>query len=240
MAARLLVVDDDRELRELLTDYLSRAGFDVLARADGGQLMRLLEQEAIDLLILDLQLPGQDGLDLCRQLRTTCDLPVLMLTARGTEIDRVVGLEVGADDYLVKPFSPRELLARIKALLRRSSAPMRGSRVTSAARQVRIGRWRFDTEARQLIDSDGVVVALSGAEYRLLKVFIERPNLVLSRDRLLDLTQGPDGNAFDRAIDVQVGRLRKRLRDSARAPSYIKTVRGEGYVFAPPSASRTS
>lgn len=236
MAAKLLVIDDDRELRELLTGYLSRAGFEVLARPDGHQLSRLLEQEAVDLLILDLQLPGQDGLDICRRLRTTCDLPILMLTARGAEVDRVVGLEVGADDYLVKPFSPRELLARIKALLRRSSGLARVSRGAIDTRRVRVGRWLFDSEARQLIDADGVAVALSGAEYRLLRVFVERPNLVLSRDRLLDLTQGREATPFDRAIDVQVGRLRKRLRDSAREPSYIKTVRGEGYVFAPPEA----
>lgn len=226
---RILVVDDDREIRALLADYLCENGYATQAVADGQAMWVQLDEKRPDLVILDLALPGEDGLSLCRTLRARSDVPVIMLTARGTALDRIIGLEMGADDYLPKPFEPRELLARVRSVLRRS--PSRAAS-TSTARKVRFGAWILDRTARHLIDARGVVVAMSGAEYRLLGVFLDNPNHVLTRDRLLDLTSGRDIDAFDRSIDLQVSRLRQRLGDDARSPELIKTVRGEGYVLA--------
>jgi two-component system OmpR family response regulator len=228
-ADHVLVVDDDAEIRKLLGEYLQRNGFRVSLATDGKEMRRTIEQTRPDIVVLDVMLPGDSGLTLCRDLRARSSLPVIMLTARGEEVDRVVGLEIGADDYLSKPFSPRELLARIKSILRRTRGlpPVRGS-----AQQVRFAGWTLDLAARQLVAPDGVVVALSGAEFRLLSVFIERPNRVLDRNQIMDLTVGRDGAPFDRSIDVQVSRLRVRLRDDAREPRIIKTVRSEGYVLA--------
>ena len=225
---RVLVVDDDREIRALLADYLCENGYATQAVADGRAMWEQLEEKHPDLVILDLALPGEDGLSLCRKLRAHSDVPVIMLTARGASLDRIVGLEMGADDYLPKPFEPRELLARIRSVLRRSSRDAS----TSGAHKVRFGAWILDRTARHLIDSRGVAVAMSGAEYRLLCVFLDNPNHVLSRDQLLDLTSGRDIDAFDRSIDLQVSRLRQRLGDDARSPELIKTVRGEGYILA--------
>jgi two-component system OmpR family response regulator len=225
----VLVVDDDAEIRKLLGEYLQRNGFRVSLATDGREMRRALENSRPDIVVLDLMLPGDSGLTLCRDLRVDSSLPVIMLTARAEEVDRIVGLEMGADDYLAKPFSPRELLARIKSILRRTRGlpPARGD-----AHQVRFAGWTLDLAARQLIAPDGVVVALSGAEFKLLSVFVEHPNRVLDRNQLMDLTIGRDGTPFDRSIDVQVSRLRVRLRDDAREPRIIKTVRNEGYVLA--------
>jgi two-component system OmpR family response regulator len=225
----VLVVDDDAEIRKLLGDYLQLNGFRVSLATDGREMRRRLEQSRPDIVVLDLMLPGDNGLTLCRDLRAASSLPVIMLTARGEEVDRIVGLEMGADDYLSKPFSPRELLARIKTILRRARglAPARGD-----AQRLRFAGWTLDLAARQLVAPDGVVVPLSGAEFRLLTVFVEHPNRVLDRNQLMDLTVGRDGTPFDRSIDVQVSRLRVRLRDDAREPRIIKTVRSEGYVLA--------
>ncbi len=225
----VLVVDDDAEIRKLLGEYLQRNGFRVSLATDGREMRRTLENSRPDIVVLDLMLPGDSGLTLCRDLRVESSLPVIMLTARAEEVDRIVGLEMGADDYLAKPFSPRELLARIRSVLRRTRGlpPARAD-----AHQVRFAGWTLDLAARQLIASDGVVVALSGAEFRLLSVFIDHPNRVLDRNQLIDLTVGRDGTPFDRSIDVQVSRLRMRLRDDAREPRIIKTVRSEGYVLA--------
>jgi two-component system OmpR family response regulator len=225
----VLVVDDDAELRKLLGEYLQRNGYRVSLATDGKEMRRALEASRPDLVVLDLMLPGDSGLTLCRDLRAGSNLPVIMLTARADEVDRIVGLEMGADDYLAKPFSPRELLARIKSILRRTRglAPARGD-----AHRLRFAGWTLDLAARQLVAPDGVVVALSGAEFRLLSVFVEHPNRVLDRNQLMDLTVGRDGSPFDRSIDVQVSRLRVRLRDDAREPRIIKTVRSEGYVLA--------
>ena len=233
----LLVVDDDREIRNLLSDYLERQGLRCTAVADGRQMRAALETGRHDLVILDLMLPGEDGLVLCRNLRAapaTAQLPVLMLTARGDDMDRILGLEMGADDYLPKPFVPRELLARVRAILRRTRAlpPNLGSAAQPRARQLAFAGWRLDTTARHLVDADGVVVPLSGAEYRLLLVLLEHPRRVLSRDQLLELTQGREAEAFDRSIDLLVSRLRQRLREDAREPRILKTQRGEGYVLA--------
>jgi two-component system OmpR family response regulator len=225
----VLVVDDDAEIRRLLGEYLERNGFRVSLATDGKEMRRRLEQSRPDIVVLDLMLPGDSGLTLCRDLRAGSSLPVIMLTARAEEVDRVVGLEMGADDYLAKPFSPRELLARIRSILRRTRGlpPARGD-----AHRVRFAGWTLDFAARQLVAPDGVVVALSGREFRLLAVFIEHPNRVLDRNQLMDLTVGRDGTPLDRSIDVQVSRLRERLRDDAREPRIIKTVRSEGYVLA--------
>lgn len=223
----ILIVDDDAEIRSLLRDYLERNGLRATAVADGRAMRTALANGHFDMVILDLMLPGEDGLVLCRELRAQSSLPVIMLTARGEETDRIVGLEMGADDYLPKPFNPRELLARIKAVLRRSQTPPVH---TTEARRLHFAGWTLDLAHRQLISADGVVVALSGGEFRLLKIFLDRPQRVLSRDQLLDLIHGREASPFDRSIDVQVGRLRRRLADEDA--KLIQTVRGEGYVLA--------
>lgn len=227
----LLVVDDDTELRNLLGDYLRKNGYQVSLAADGVAMQALLAEHSIDLIVLDLMLPGEDGLVLCRNLRAHSNLPVIMLTARGDETDRIIGLEMGADDYLPKPFNPRELLARIKSVLRRAQA-LPDSLEVSNNRYLYFGNWQLDTIARNLHAKDGLVVALSGAEYRLLKVFLDHANRILSREQLLDLTLGKDADPFDRSIDVQISRLRQRLGDNAKEPAIIKTVRSEGYVLS--------
>lgn len=230
----ILIVDDDPEIRRLLADYLSRNGFTALAARDGREMGQLLERHAVDLLVLDLMLPDTDGLTLCRDLRArpaTAALPVLMLTARGEETDRIVGIEMGADDYLVKPFNPRELLARIKSVLRRTRALPPNLR-PEARRYLRFAGWTLDTAERLLSTPDGIVTPLSGGEFRLLRVLLDHPNRVLNRDQLMELIHGREAEAYDRAIDVQVSRLRQRLRDDGREAQLIRTVRGEGYVLA--------
>jgi two-component system OmpR family response regulator len=227
----LLLVDDDAELRDLLRDYLGQAGYRVSAVADGRQMQRALDAARVDLVILDIMLPGEDGLSLCRRLRAQSRVPILMLTARGDEIDRIVGLEMGADDYLAKPFNPRELLARIKSILRRAGS-LPENLADEDVRRFRFAGWSLDTQTRQLLSPDGVLVDLSGAEYSVLRVLVEHPNRVLSRDQLLEFTQGREAAPFDRAIDVQIGRLRRKLDDDAREARLIKTVRNAGYVLA--------
>jgi two-component system OmpR family response regulator len=235
-ADHILVVDDDREIRQLVAGYLEKNGLRATAAADGREMRAVLEASAVDLIVLDVMMPGEDGLTLCRNLRAGRHraIPVLMLTARDDQTDRIIGLEMGADDYLTKPFAARELLARIKAVLRRTRMLPPNLQVTEASRLIAFGRWRLDTAARHLLDPDGTVVALSGAEFRLLRVFLDHPNRVLNRDQLLNLTQGRDAEHFDRSIDLLVSRLRQRLQDDAREQSYIKTVRSEGYVFSMP------
>lgn len=232
----ILVVDDDREIRTLLADYLTQSGLRASVAANGKQMRQLLETTPVDLIVLDIMMPGTDGLTLCRELRSSAhkNVPVLMLTARSEDTDRIVGLEMGADDYLVKPFVARELLARIKAILRRTRMLPPNLQITEAGRCLAFGNWQLDTSARHLVDAQGTVVALSGAEYRLMRVFLDHPQRVLNRDQLLNLTQGRDAELFERSIDLLVSRLRQRLNDDAREPAYIKTVRSEGYVFSMP------
>ncbi|OGA07272.1 MAG: DNA-binding response regulator [Betaproteobacteria bacterium RIFCSPHIGHO2_12_FULL_69_13] len=227
----LLVVDDDREIRRLIEEYLVQADYRVTTVGEGKAMRRALENHRIDLVVLDLMLPGEDGLSLCRELRSRSNLPVLMLTARGAEIDRIVGLEMGADDYLAKPFNPRELLARIRSILRRAHA-LPPNLVAEEVSAFRFAGWLLDVASRNATAPDGLVVPLSGAEFRLLRVLLEHPQRVLSRDQLLELVNGREAILFDRSIDVLIGRLRKRLRDDGKEPSLIKTVRGEGYVLA--------
>ena len=227
----ILIVDDEPEIRRLLVDYLMRNGFEALAARDGRDMWQALERHAVDLLVLDLMLPDSDGLTLCRDLRARSNLPVLMLTARGEEADRIVGIEMGADDYLVKPFNPRELLARIKSILRRTRALPPNLR-PEPVRCLRFAGWCLDTAERLLTAPDGVATPLSGGEFRLLRILLEHPNRVVRREQLIEMIHGREAEAYDRAVDVQVSRLRHRLRDDNREPQLIKTVRGEGYVLA--------
>ncbi len=223
----LLVVDDDPDLRSLLQDYLGEQGYTVRTAAEGTALWAALAEQPADLIILDVMLPGTDGLELCRLLRARMSTPILMLTARGDEMDRIIGLEMGADDYLPKPFHPRELLARIRSIFRRVAQTGSGS----PARTVQFDGWTLDLAAHHLIRADHVVVPLSTGEFRLLKALAEHPNQVLSRDQLMDALAGRDADPFDRTIDVMISRLRRRLGDDAREPALIKTIRNEGYVL---------
>jgi two-component system OmpR family response regulator len=232
----ILIVDDDREIRQMLADYLQKNGLRTSVAGDGREMRAALETTPVDLIVLDVMMPGDDGLVLCRELRAGKHkaTPVLMLTARDDEMDRIIGLEMGADDYLSKPFAARELLARIKAILRRTRMLPPNLQISEAGQLLTFGEWRLDTVGRHLLDREGTTVALSGAEYRLLRVFIDHPQRVLNRDQLLNLTQGRDAEIFDRSIDLLVSRVRQRLGDDAREPTYIKTVRAEGYVFSVP------
>ncbi|MDQ1815697.1 response regulator [Massilia sp. CCM 9210] len=232
----VLIVDDDRDIRELLSTYLEKQGLCCTAVADGREMRAALQRSTPDVIVLDIMLPGDDGLVLCREIRAGKHraIPILMLTARDDETDRVVGLELGADDYMAKPFAARELLARIRAVLRRTRMLPPNMQVTESARLIGFGTWRLDVVARHLLADDDVAVALSTAEYRLLRVFLDHPQRVLTRDQLLELTHGHDAQAFDRSIDILVSRLRQRLRDDPREPRYIKTLRSEGYVLSCP------
>jgi two-component system OmpR family response regulator len=230
----ILIVDDDRDICELLTRYLERNGYRVTTVPDGRQMRSVLGLNRIDLIVLDLMLPGEDGLALCRHLRSHAAkaTPILMLTARNEETERILGLEMGADDYLTTPFAARELLARIRAVLRRTRMLPPNLNTTEPAHQLAFGDWLFNIGGRHLLDASGTLVSLSGAEYRLLRVFLDHPHRVLNREQLAQLTQGRDSDSFCRSIDLLVSRLRQRLNEDAREPRYIKTVRNEGYVFA--------
>ena len=230
----ILIVDDDKDIRELLDAYLQKHGFKVTAVANGRRMNAAIDTNSIDLIVLDLMLPGEDGLTLCRDLRTgkAKSIPILMLTARNEETDRVIGLEMGADDYLTKPFAARELMARIRAVLRRTRMLPPNMRIAEGAPKIGFGEWVLSVSARHLLDPEGTVVSLGGGEYRLLRVFLDHPQRVLSRDQLLNLTQGRDTDPLDRSIDLLVSRLRQRLKDGPRESRYIKTVRNEGYVLA--------
>ncbi|MEA3641128.1 MAG: response regulator [Lamprobacter sp.] len=226
---QVLVVDDDASLRELLENYLQREGFKVSGVADGSAMFEWLSEAETDIIILDLMLPGDDGLTLARRLRQQTQVPIIMLSARGDEIDRIVGLEVGADDYLSKPFNPRELLARIRAVLRR---PAQHHGDGHGAAHISFGPYRLELASRRLL-RNGESVSLTGSEFDLLRIFAEHPNRVLDRDRLLDLLKGYERNPFDRSIDVQVARLRAKIEPDKKAPCYIRTVWGRGYIFTP-------
>jgi len=232
-APHILIVDDHREIRDLVSRALTKEGFRVSTAADGRAMRKVLADARIDLILLDLMLPGEDGLALCRAIRAESKIAIIMLTAKGEEIDRVIGLEMGADDYLPKPFGSRELIARIKAVLRRSEDKVGPSPTDRQPQRYRFDRWSLDTATRELIRADGVTIALSSGEYDLLIAFVERPQRVLTRDRLLDLARGRAANAMDRSIDTQVSRLRKKLELDPGEPKIIKTVWGGGYMFAP-------
>jgi two-component system, OmpR family, response regulator len=230
-AAHVLFVEDDAEIRGLVADFLRQSGFRVTVAQDGEEMDRVMKTDAVDLLILDIMLPEEDGLSLCRRVRASGNLPVIMLTARGSEIDRVVGLEIGADDYLTKPFSTHELVARIRALLRRSQhAPLEPR---SRRRSIlTFADWRLDLVARRLHSRDGTRVPLTSGEFELLVAFCEHANRVLTRDQLLDYTHGKAPAVIDRSIDIQVSRLRRKIEKDPKDPVLIQTVRSGGYVFA--------
>jgi two-component system OmpR family response regulator len=229
----ILVVDDHREIRELVSRALAREGFRVSVAADGREMRKVMADAGIDLVVLDLMLPGEDGLSLCRRLRTDSNIPVIMLTAKGEEVDRVIGLEMGADDYLPKPFGSRELVARIKAVLRRARETPKVPESGHKPRRFRFDRWTLDTDTRELLRDDGIGVPLSTGEYDLLIVLVERPQRVLSREQLLDLSRGRSATAFDRSVDTQVSRLRKKIERDPGEPRIIKTVWGGGYMLTP-------
>ncbi|TAN59200.1 MAG: response regulator [Magnetospirillum sp.] len=232
----ILIVDDDPDICALLTQFLTGQGYTVATAGDGAAMRQALVGETVDLVILDLMLPGEDGLSLCRHLRATTSLPIIMLTAMGSETDRVVGLEMGADDYLAKPFSTRELLARIRAVLRRASqmtpnAPGEPAPADEPGEILEFSGWHLDVSRRRLTSPDGVLAEITSGEFDLLLAFLHHPHQVLSRDQLLDLARGRVSGPFDRTIDVQVGRLRRKMETDPKTPELFKTVRGGGYVL---------
>jgi two-component system OmpR family response regulator len=231
-SAHILIVDDHQEIRHLVSRILEKDGYRVSTAADGRQMRQRLRDHNIDLIVLDLMLPVEDGLALCRDLRAkSSPIPIIILTAKGDEIDRVLGLEMGADDYVAKPFSSRELLARIKAVLRRSHAfPPQGRNADPAL--YRFGHWSLDTTRREL-ENDDIVVPLSTGEFNLLMAFLRHPHRVLNRDQLLDLAKGRSAAPLDRSIDLQVSRLRRKIEKDAKNPEIIKTIWGDGYIFTP-------
>jgi two-component system OmpR family response regulator len=231
LSAHILFIEDDPEIRGLVADFLRQNGLRVSVAQDGAEMDQLLDVGGVDLLILDIMLPKEDGLSLCRRVRAAGNLPVIMLTARGGEIDRIVGLEMGADDYLTKPFSSHELLARIRALLRRSQYSPRTE--DGGRRSVLLfGNWRLDLVARRLHSLDGTRIPLTGSEFELLVAFCEHANRVLTRDQLLDFTRGKAPPSLDRSIDIQVSRLRRKVEKDPKDPVLIQTVRSGGYIFA--------
>jgi len=230
---RILVVDDDEDIRDLLKEYLEKNGFAVSTASDGQLMHQLWPAQRFDLMVLDIMMPGDDGFTLCKEVRAKSNVPIIMLTAGSDETDRIIGLELGADDYVGKPFNPRELLARIKAVLRRyeDGGERHGS---ENAHRVRFGDWHLDLTNRELTDPNGEVQSLNGADFNLLHLFLSRPGEVLSRDDLSHHLRGRDSSPFDRSIDVQISRLRSRLHDDGKSPQLIKTVRGAGYILTVP------
>lgn len=231
-APRVLIVDDDPDLCDLLSEYLAANGLTVAAAGDGAAMRQAMARQMPDVVVLDLMLPGEDGLSLARELRARSEVGILMLSARGEEMDRVIGLEVGADDYVAKPFSPRELLARVRALLRRTRAATTAATPVAIPERYCFGPFALDIAAHRLL-RDGLKVHITTAEFELLRVFVERPNRVLNRDDIIDLLKGYDRDPFDRTVDIRVTRLRRRIEANPSHPTYIRTVRGEGYLFTP-------
>ena len=229
----ILVVDEQKEICEVVQQYLSSEGYRVSVANDGGGMRRVMESAEVDLVILDLMLPGEDGLTLARQLREESTVGIIILTGRGETVDRIIGLEMGADDYLPKPFHLRELLARVKSVLRRASSRAQKEKPSGSRARARFAGWHLDLSTRELVSPDGGEVRLTTGEFDLLAAFVNNANQVLSRDRLLDLARNREAGPFDRTIDVQVGRLRRKLEPDPQKPTMIKTVRGTGYIFTP-------
>ena len=227
---QILVVDDDKSIRELLSEYLAKAGFSIISAEDGIEMTLKLKDNQPDLIILDVMMPGDDGFTLCQRIRQSSNVPIIMLTANSDEVDRVLGLEIGADDYIAKPFSPRELLARIKALLRRSSFIKDESKSTNP-RYIKFAQWKLDTLQHKLVSEMGETLTLTGADYQLLMLFLNSPYQAISRDEICQALHGRDAFANERGIDVHLSRLRQSLGDNAKLPQIIKTVRGAGYIF---------
>jgi len=229
----ILVVDDNKEIQDLVSRFLTKDGYRVSTAGDGREMKKIIADARIDLILLDLMLPGDDGLTLCRDIRADSNIPIIMLTAKGEEIDRVIGLEMGADDYIAKPFGTRELLARIKAVLRRTGDVASPAATPDTPSNYLFDEWKLDTAKRELNSKDDVIVPLSTGEFTLLMALVERPQRVLNRDQLLDIARGRASVAFDRSIDTQVSRLRRKIEKDAKNPELIKTVWGGGYVFTP-------
>ena len=237
---QVLVVDDDQDIRELLAQYLTKNSFDVVTAEDGVEMDRKLDVHVPDLIILDIMLPGDDGFTLCQRIRQTSNVPIIMLTANSDEMDRVLGLEIGADDYIAKPFSPRELLARIKALLRRTQFSNQDNAPEASKSKKRyycFANWKLDTQQQVLLDSSNNVFPLTGADFQLLMLFINSDDTPVSRDQICQSLHGRDAFANERGIDVHLSRLRNYLGDDAKSPNIIKTVRGKGYLFIAPTKS---
>lgn len=237
-AQHILIVDDDLDIRQLISRFLEQHEFRTRTAKNGDEMHALLEKNQFDLIILDVMMPGQDGLSLCQTLRKTSSIPIIMLTAVTEDVDRILGLEMGADDYLSKPFNPRELLARIKAILRRTQHGESAGQPAVEERTYHFGQWILNKTKRQLTTLDNVEITLSSGEYNLLLVFLERPQQVLSRDLLLDITKNREAGPYDRSIDIQISRLRHKLEEDPKNPQLIKTVRGGGYVLSE-TVSRT-
>lgn len=242
-ARHLLIVDDDQEILTLLHDFLVRHGFRVSTAADGREMRRVLAQWTVDLVILDMMLPGEDGIALCRALRAESSIPIVFLTAAADEADRIIGLELGADDYLIKPFNPRELLARVRAILRRAGgggdkvpdkAQGRGGVAAGRPPVYRFAGWELDVGSRELRAADGTLVHLSSGEFSLLQTFLDHPQQVVKREELLEQHRGDAITPFDRSIDIQISRLRKKIEPSSKDPALIKTIRGIGYQLTVP------
>jgi len=235
-SARVLIVDDDADVRGMIAEYLAGHGYEIAQAADGQQMRQALARQVPDVVLLDLNLGGEDGLSLARYLREHHDVGIIMVTAASDVVDRIVGLEVGADDYVAKPFDPRELRARLKSVLRRlrgSTGGPAGAGDGRAEKRAKVGRFVLDLEGHRLLDADGKEIALTSMEFDLLRVFTEHPNQVLSRDRLLTLTRNREWEPFDRSIDIRIARLRKKIEVDPDAPRLIKTVRNAGYMFLP-------
>jgi DNA-binding response OmpR family regulator len=230
----ILIVDDQAEICDLVQEYLSGEGYRVSAAQDGAGMRKVMVESRVDLVILDLMLPGEDGLTLARALRQESTVGIIILTGRGEIVDRIIGLEMGADDYLPKPFHLRELLARVKSVLRRASSRSMENQAVSPRSKARFAGWNLDLSSRELLSPSGREVRLTTGEFDLLAAFVNNANQVLTRDRLLDLARNREGGPFDRTIDVQVGRLRRKLEEDPQRPTMIKTVRGTGYIFTPP------
>jgi len=229
-STHILVVDDHKDIRDLLAKFLVKHGMRVTPAADAAEARRHLKAGAFDLIVLDIMMPGEDGLSLCRDLRDTNSAPIIFLTAVAEDTDRIIGLELGADDYVTKPFNPRELLARIRAVIRRAQS-MPPSRDTPPGERLKFGQFIFDADRRELIDGNQMVTPLSYGEHLLLAAFLHRPNVVLTRDQLLDITRGRSANLFDRSIDNQVSRLRRKIEEDPKDPKIIQTIWGGGYKF---------
>ncbi|MFL5289700.1 MAG: response regulator [Rhodopila sp.] len=230
-ASHIAVVEDDPDISRMMVSCMTEHGFEVTPTTNGRDLDRVLSAEKIDLVILDVGLPGEDGLAICRRLRGKSAVPIIMVTGRGSDTDRIVGLELGADDYLPKPFNPRELVARVKAVMRRST--MAEQQQTEAARILMFEGWRLDMARRQLFDPEGEPRSLTSGEFNILAIFCSNPRKVLSRDELLDQLHGRAAAVFDRSVDVQISRLRRKIETKTKEPSFIKTIRYGGYFFTP-------